>query len=78
VTGLANKTVAFVWDHLFRGDEMFDLIRCSLASRFEGVRFVRHEEFGNVHGPDEREVVRALPEKLRALGVDAAVVAVGA
>jgi hypothetical protein len=34
---------------------------------------VSWREFGNTHGRDEREVVAALPERLKALGVDAVI-----
>ena len=33
--------------------------------------------FGNTHGSDEREVLEALPDKLRELGVDAVISGMG-
>jgi hypothetical protein len=34
-------------------------------------------EFGNTHGTDEREIVAALPQTLKAKGVDAVVSGMG-
>jgi hypothetical protein len=70
---LEGKTIAQLWDFLFRGDEVFALIEQGLKAKFPGVRFVSWREFGNTHGSDEREVVAALPARLKALGVDAVI-----
>ena len=70
---LAGKTVAQVWDQVFRGDEVFAALEEGLKARYPGVKFVSWREFGNTHGRDEREVVAALPERLKALGVDAVI-----
>jgi hypothetical protein len=78
VADLSGKTVAAVWDYLFRGDEMFDIVSRKLAARYPGIRFVSHETFGNVHGTRQRELVAALPEKLRLHEVDAVITSVGA
>jgi hypothetical protein len=77
LTTLENKTVAFLWDHVFRGDEVFPVVERELARRFPGARFVRWDAFGSIYGADERATVAALPARLRALGVDAVVSAVG-
>src|SRR6516165_4730696 len=68
---LCDKTVAFIWDYLFRGDEMFSVIREHLSSAFPGVRYVDHEVFGHIHGLDEEAVTAALPARLRENNVDA-------
>ena len=70
---LEGKTVAFVWDYLFRGDEVFRTLQEALQDRFPGMRFVGWAEFGNTHGADEREVLAELPQRMKALGVDAAI-----
>ena len=70
---LEGKTIAWVWDYLFRGDEIFAHLEESLKARYPGMKFVPWSEFGNTHGSDERAVVAALPQKLKALGVDAVV-----
>ncbi len=75
---LDGKVIALLWDFLFRGDEVFETLEQGLRERFPNVRFVSWREFGNTHGSDEREMVAALPQRLKALGVDAAISAVAA
>jgi hypothetical protein len=70
---LEGKTIAQLWDFLFRGDEIFETLEEGLKTRYPGIRFVSWREFGNTHGRDERAVVAALPERLKALGVDAVI-----
>lgn len=67
---LEGKTIAQLWDFLFRGDEVFALLEEGLQAKFPGVRFVSWREFGNTHGSDEREIIAALPGRLKALEVD--------
>ena len=67
---LEGKTIAQLWDFLFRGDEVFDLLEEGLKAKFPGVRFLSWREFGNTHGSDEREMIAALPARLKSLGVD--------
>ena len=74
---LAGKTVALVWDYLFRGDEVFECLEAGFKARYPSVRFVSWREFGNTHGSDEREVVAALPQRFRELGVDALISGMG-
>lgn len=77
---LGGRTVAYLWDELFRGPEMFEVISEVARDRFGDVGFVGWEEFGNFHAStaDERRVLEALPELLRAHRVDLVVAAVGA
>ncbi len=77
---LSGKTIAFIWDYLFKGPEMFEIIKAQLSAAFPGVRYVDYQEFGNIHGSDaeEKANMSALPARLRAHRVDAAVLAVGA
>jgi hypothetical protein len=70
---LEGKTVAQLWDFLFRGDQVFELLEEGLKARFPGVRFVSWREFGSTHGGEEREALAALPERFRQLGVDAVI-----
>ncbi len=74
---LEGKTIGWLWDYLFRGDEVFALLEQSLKARYPGVKFVHWAEFGNTHGSEEREVVAALPQTLKAKGVDAVVSGLG-
>ena len=78
---LAGRRVAYLWDELFRGPEMFDVITETARERFgEDVTFVGWEEFGNFHASaaDEKRVLGRLPELLRSHRVDLVVAAVGA
>jgi hypothetical protein len=70
---LAGKTVAQLWDYLFRGDEIFPMLEAALAQRFPGVKFVGYRTFGSTHGAEEHDVLARLPERMRELGVDAVI-----
>ena len=71
LSSLEGKTVAQLWDFIFRGNEVFEALEEGLKARYPGVRFVSWREFGNTHGSNERAVVQSLPSRLRALGADA-------
>lgn len=74
VTDLNGKTIG----ELGTGDYgFFPVIREELRRRYPDVRFVTREKFGDVHGPDEREVIQALPENLHTYRVDAVVSGIG-
>ncbi len=75
---LNGKTVCELWDVIFRGETIYPLVRQYIKARFPRAQFVGHEAFGNFHGAREREVVAALPDKLRAHKADAAIVGIGA
>jgi hypothetical protein len=77
LASLEGRTVAFLWDYMFRGDEIWPTLKEALASRFPGVKFVDHDAFGSTHGEDEQRVLAEMPAKLRALGVDAVVSGMG-
>jgi len=75
---LAGKTIGELWDYLFKGEDIFPLIRRALAQRYPGVRFVDYETLGSTHGRDEAELAATLPARLRKHGCDAVISAVGA
>jgi hypothetical protein len=75
---LNGKLIAPLWNYIFRGDEIFALLEEELKARFPGLRFVNWREFGSIHGRNERDVIEALPERFRQLGVDAVITAIGA
>ena len=75
---LSGKRIGFLWDNLFQGDLCFASISEALARRYQGMEFVGYENFGDIHGRDERAVLEELPERLRQHRIDAAVVGVGA
>ena len=68
---LDGKTVAQLWDELFKGDQVFELLEEGLKQRYPNINFVSWKVFGSTHGGNEREALAALPEKLREHGVDA-------
>ena len=74
---LAGKRVAFLWDYLFRGDELFPVLERELTRRFDGIQIVGYATFGNLHGADEKARVGRLPDDLRTRGVDAVVSGMG-
>ncbi len=78
VAGLSGKRIAFLWDLLFKGDFVFEVISRELAATYPEMEFVGHEAFGDIHGGDEHAVLAALPELFRTHRIDAAVVGVGA
>ncbi len=70
---LANKRIGFVWDYLFRGEEIFPAIEKELRRRYEGLEVVSYDAFGNIHGPDEHALVAALPAAFARYRIDAVV-----
>lgn len=74
---LHGTTIAFLWDHVFRGDEIFPIVEREIAQRFRDVTFVPWREFGSIYGGDERRTIAALPDRLHERRVDAVVSAVG-
>ena len=74
---IAGKKVAFLWDYIFRGDEIFTILEKELKARFPGVTFVNWAEFGNIHGSEERKIVAALPQRFKELGIEAAITGMG-
>lgn len=74
---LEGKVVCELWDWIFKGDVLFDVFEKELAKRYPGIRFVSWREFGEIHGADEKEVLAALPEKLKQFNCDAVICGVG-
>jgi hypothetical protein len=77
-TDMAGRRIGFIWDYMFRGDQMFPLLQAGLAEKFPGSTFVPYSVFGNAHGHDETDMLATLPDKLRREKVDAVVVGVAA
>ena len=78
LTDLNGKTIGELWDGVFKGDQMFPIIREELRNRYPGIKFVEFSSLGNTHGSNERDYVAALPHLLRQHGCDAVISAVGA
>lgn len=74
---LGGARVAFLWDYLFRGDELFPVLERELTARFPDIEIVGYEEFGNLHGTDEKERVGRLGDELHRRHVDAVVSGMG-
>jgi hypothetical protein len=70
---LEGKTVAQLWDYLFRGDQVFALLEEGLRTRYPGIRFVSWREFGSTHGGEEKAALAELPQRFKKLGVDAVI-----
>jgi hypothetical protein len=70
---LEGKTVAQLWDQLFKGDVVFELLEEGLKARYPGIKFISWRDFGSTHGGEEKEVLAALPQRLKAFGVDAVI-----
>lgn len=77
VPSLSSKRVAFLWDYVFRGDELFPVLAQELAARFDDVEIISYEEFGNLHGADEKQRISDLPSELTERNVDAVVSGMG-
>jgi hypothetical protein len=74
---LDGARIGFVWDYMFRGEEIFPVIQRELERRHAGVRVVGYDVFGNIHGPQEHALVEALPGTLDEHSIDAVVVGNG-
>jgi hypothetical protein len=70
---LEGRTVAQLWDQLFKGDVVFELLEEALKARFPGIKFVSWRDFGSTHGGEEKEVLARMPQRFRELGVDAVI-----
>ena len=78
IADLNDKTVAEVWDRVFRGEEIFPAIGEALKKRFPRVRFVEYDTFGDTHGVNQKQVLADMPALLRKHEVDAVISGVGA
>ena len=75
---LNGKTIAEVWDRVFRGEEIFPAIRAALKKKYPQVRFVEYDTFGDPQGVNQKQVLADLPALLRKHSVDAVISGVGA
>lgn len=74
---LDGARIGFLWDYVFRGDELFPVLERTLQERFPGLEIVGYDIFGNTHGPDEAQVVGEVASIIAARGVDAVVSGIG-
>ena len=78
VADLRGKTICEIWDHVFRGEQIFPIVRETMRRLYPGVRIVEYDKFGDTHGPHQKEVLAALPGLLRRYGCDAVISGIGA
>lgn len=74
---LTGKRIAFLWDYLFRGDELFPVLERELKALADDVEIVGYQVFGNSHGGDEADFIARLPDALASRHVDAVVSGMG-
>jgi hypothetical protein len=74
---LRDKTVAFIWDYVFRGDEIFPVLEKALSDIYPTTTFISYDCFGNTFGGDEHGVLERMPQLLAENGVDVAISGVG-
>ena len=72
-TSLDGKRIGFLWDYMFRGEEIFPVIEESIRAQYAGAQFVSYTAFGSTFGGEEHAVLDALPGRLRELGIDAVI-----
>jgi hypothetical protein len=77
LASLEGARIAFVWDYLFRGDELFPILERELTSQFPDIEVVGYDEFGNSHGGDEADFIAGLPTALATRHIDAVVSGMG-
>ena len=70
---LDGKTIGEIWDDLFRGDEIFPILREEIGRRYRNVRFVEYHVFGSTHGAAEHKTIAEMPDRLRTLDVHAVI-----
>jgi hypothetical protein len=70
---LEGKTICELWDWVFRGDEVFEIIEKELRKRYSGVKFVSYKEFGSIDTANEAKVLSALPDYLKKQGCHAVI-----
>lgn len=77
IENLENITICELSDYGFRAEEIFPLIKASLSKRYPGIKFIEYTNFGNIHGPQETEIIAGLAEGLHQYGCDAVISGVG-
>jgi hypothetical protein len=74
---LDKVRIGFLWDVVFRGDEVFAHLEDGLRKTWPEVEFVGWEKFGSTHAENEREMIAGLPARLKELGVTAVISGMG-
>ena len=74
---LTGKRIGFLWDNVFRGDEIFPILEKSISQRYDNVEFLGYEKFGSIFGKDEYNTLANLPKYLKKLKIDAVISGIG-
>jgi hypothetical protein len=74
---LTGKRIAFLWDDVFRGDEIFPILEKSISKRYDKVEFVGYEQFESIFGNSETNTLAELPKYLRKFKIDAVISGIG-
>ena len=45
---LPGKRIGFLWDDMFRGDEIFQMLQRNLTERFDSIEYVNYDRFGPI------------------------------
>src|ERR1022692_3151262 len=74
-SGLGGHRVAFVWDYLFRGPEMFSIIEAAWRKAEPTTEFIDYEVFGSIgtSTPEGAGNLTLLGERLHEHGADYAI-----
>jgi hypothetical protein len=75
---LDGARVGLLWNHLFRGDDVYAALTDALVHDHGVAAVVAWDRFGDFHNQGGDDVLTALPDRLRAEEVDAVIVGVGA
>ena len=67
---LDNITIGELSNDMFDAGFVFESIEKAILKRVPTAKFVSHEHFGDVHGPNDAQIIRDLPDNLKRLGVD--------
>ena len=77
ITDLTGKTICELSDFRFKAPEVFPLVEEFISKRYRDVKFITYENFGDINGLNEAQVVAGLPEMLRKYNCDAVIAGVG-
>ena len=79
---LEGKTIAEVWNGVYKGDETFPKLRALLKQRFPGLKIIPYTEFPANYGGETRkeqqEAAKRIAELAKEKGCDAVITGNGA
>ena len=79
---LEGKTIAEIWNGVFKGDVTFPVIRALLKKKHPGLKIIPYTEFPHAPGSDnparQRELAREIAALVKEKGCDAVILGNGA